>query len=79
MLNTAVAESLSLFYEELKDVAPEKMDEAVHKLVKAVSDFRKANPDYDLTDYLGLFSFRIYQWHHFLPSFLPVYYVVSGS
>jgi len=34
MLNTAVAESLSLFYEELKDVAPEKMDEAVHKLVK---------------------------------------------
>ena len=34
MLNTAVAESLSIFYEELKDVAPDKMDEAVHKLVK---------------------------------------------
>ncbi|MCR4750044.1 MAG: glutamine synthetase III [Lachnospiraceae bacterium] len=34
MLNTAVAESLSIFYEELKDVPKDKMDEAVHKLVK---------------------------------------------
>ena len=34
VLNTAVAEELSLFYEELKDVAPEAMDDAVHALVK---------------------------------------------
>ncbi len=34
MLNTSVAESLSGFYEVLKDVEPAKMDEAVHKLVK---------------------------------------------
>ena len=34
MLNTSVAESLSCFYEVLKKVEPEKMDEAVHKLVK---------------------------------------------
>ncbi|MCR5590689.1 MAG: glutamine synthetase III [Lachnospiraceae bacterium] len=34
MLNTAVAESLSIFYEELKDVPADKMDEAIHKLVK---------------------------------------------
>ncbi|MCR5651972.1 MAG: glutamine synthetase III [Lachnospiraceae bacterium] len=34
MLNTAVAESLSFFYEVLKDKDPERMDEAVHKLVK---------------------------------------------
>ncbi len=34
MLNTAVAESLSIFYEQLKDVPKDKMDEAVHKLVK---------------------------------------------
>ncbi len=34
VLNTAVAESLSAFYEVLKDVAPEKLDEAVHALVK---------------------------------------------
>ena len=34
MLNTSVAESLSEFYEKLKDVKPEDMDDAVHKLVK---------------------------------------------
>ncbi len=34
MLNTAVAESLSEFYEVLKDVKPEDIDEAAHKLVK---------------------------------------------
>lgn len=34
MLNTAVAESLSLFYEKLKDVPADKMDEAIHALVK---------------------------------------------
>ena len=34
MLNTSVAEALSEFYEQLKDVAPADMDEAVHKLVK---------------------------------------------
>ena len=34
MLNTAVAESLSVFYEELKDVPKEKLNEAIHKLVK---------------------------------------------
>ena len=34
MLNTAVAESLSLFYEKLKDTPKDKMDEAVHALVK---------------------------------------------
>ena len=34
MLNTAVAESLSIFYEELKDVPAKDMDAAVHKLVK---------------------------------------------
>ena len=34
MLNTSVAESLSCFYEVLKDVKPEDMDEAVKKLVK---------------------------------------------
>ena len=34
ILNTAVAESLSLFYDELKDVPEKKMEEAVHELVK---------------------------------------------
>ena len=34
MLNTAVAESLSLFYERLKDTPKNMMDEAVHELVK---------------------------------------------
>jgi glutamine synthetase len=34
VLNTAVAEALSQFYDVLKDVAPENMDEAVHQLVK---------------------------------------------
>ncbi len=34
VLNTAVAEALSEFYEVLKDVAPEKMDETVHELLK---------------------------------------------
>ena len=34
MLNTAVAESLSIFYEQLKDTEPAKMDEAARKLVK---------------------------------------------
>ena len=34
VLNTAVAESLSQFYEELKSVPAEKMTEAVHELVK---------------------------------------------
>ncbi len=34
MLNTAVAESLNQFYEVLKDVKSEDMDDAVHKLVK---------------------------------------------
>ncbi len=34
VLNTAVAQELKTFYEELKDVAAEDMDEAVHKLIK---------------------------------------------
>ena len=34
MLNTAVAEALSEFYEKLKDVSEADMDEAVHALVK---------------------------------------------
>ncbi len=34
VLNTAVAESLSDFYEELKDVPSEKLVDAVHELVK---------------------------------------------
>ena len=34
VLNTAVAESLSQFYEELKDTPADKMDEAVRALVK---------------------------------------------
>lgn len=34
ILNTAVAEALRQFYEELKDTPAEKMDEAVHELVK---------------------------------------------
>lgn len=35
ILNTAVAESLRQFYEELKDCAPEAMSKAVHDLVKS--------------------------------------------
>jgi glutamine synthetase len=34
ILNTAVAESLNLFYEELKGVSKTKLEEAVHELVK---------------------------------------------
>lgn len=34
VLNTAVAEALSQFYDELKDFPSEKMGEAVHELVK---------------------------------------------
>ncbi|SDA54862.1 glutamine synthetase [Lachnospiraceae bacterium G11] len=34
ILNTAVAESLNLFYEELKDVPEKKLEEAIHELVK---------------------------------------------
>ena len=34
VLNTAVAEALSQFYDELKDTPADKMDEAVHELVK---------------------------------------------
>lgn len=34
VLNTAVAEALACFYDVLKDVAPEAMDDAVHALVK---------------------------------------------
>ena len=34
VLNTAVAESLAQFYEELKETPADKMDEAVHELVK---------------------------------------------
>ncbi len=34
ILNTAVAESLNSFYEELKDVAADDLDKAVHELVK---------------------------------------------
>lgn len=34
VLNTAVAEALSQFYEELKDTAPEDMEKAVHELLK---------------------------------------------
>lgn len=34
VLNTAVAEALRQFYEELKDVPADKMEEAVHELVK---------------------------------------------
>lgn len=42
VLNTAVAEALSQFYNELKDTAPDKMDEAVHSLIRsAVKKHRK--------------------------------------
>lgn len=34
VLNTAVAESLAQYYEELKDVSPENMKKAVHDLLK---------------------------------------------
>ena len=34
VLNTAVAEALRQFYEELKEVSADKMEEAVHELVK---------------------------------------------
>lgn len=34
VLNTAVAEALSQFYEELKDTTPEDMEHAVHELIK---------------------------------------------
>lgn len=34
VLNTAVAEALSQFYNELKDTAPEEMEHAVHELLK---------------------------------------------
>lgn len=34
ILNTAVAEALSQFYDELKDTPADKMEEAVHELVK---------------------------------------------
>ncbi len=34
ILNTAVAEALSLFYEKLKDVPADKLDEAIHELVR---------------------------------------------
>lgn len=34
VLNTAVAEALGQFYEELKDTAPEDMEHAVHQLLK---------------------------------------------
>lgn len=34
VLNTAVAESLAQFYDELKDTAPEEMEHAVHELLK---------------------------------------------
>ena len=35
ILNTAVAEALSQFYDLLKDVSKERFDEAVHELIKA--------------------------------------------
>ena len=42
MLNTAVAESLSLFYKELKGVSKAKLDEAVHKLLqKTIKEHRR--------------------------------------
>lgn len=34
VLNTAVAESLAQFYEELKDITPENMEKAVHGLLR---------------------------------------------
>ena len=34
VINTAVAEALSQFYDELKDTKPEDMEQAVHELVK---------------------------------------------
>lgn len=34
VINTAVAEALSQFYDELKDTKPENIEEAVHELVK---------------------------------------------
>lgn len=34
VLNTAVAEALAQFYNELKDTAPEEMEHAVHELIK---------------------------------------------
>lgn len=42
VLNTAVAEALSQFYNELKDTAPEEMEHAVHELIKrAVKKHKK--------------------------------------
>ncbi|MBQ9155359.1 MAG: glutamine synthetase III [Eubacterium sp.] len=42
ILNTAVAESLRSFYEELKDSAPEELDEKVHALLKkTIQDHKK--------------------------------------
>ncbi len=42
VLNTAVAEALSEFYETLKDVTPEKMVETVHALLKkAIKDHKR--------------------------------------
>ena len=42
VLNTAVAEILSRFYEELKDVASDEMENAVHGLVKkTISDHKR--------------------------------------
>ena len=35
ILNTAVADALSEFYDQLKDVSKERFDEAVHELIKA--------------------------------------------
>jgi len=35
ILNTAVAEALSSFYDQLKDVSKERLPEAVHELIKA--------------------------------------------
>ena len=44
ILNTAVAESLDQFYEELKDTEPADMDESVHALLKrAIQKHKKVN------------------------------------
>ena len=43
VLNTAVAEALRQFYEELKDTPSDQMEEAVHGLVKRAISIIKNN------------------------------------
>ena len=54
VLNTAVAEALSQFYNELKDTAPEEMEHAVHELIKrAVKKHKKLFSTVTATQKIG--------------------------